>query len=344
MIDICMYGCRSCNFACAYCMGPEKTKSEKFILDEKNLYNSIVEYKKVRKSEGFAIWGGEPLLHFSELQETVRFLRSNFCNEKIMISTNGFLLQKSEIRDYICKQQLKLQLSVDGIAQDIRSDFNPMKNEKVSEFLALLAKRNLLTINCVMHNKNCSIMQNINYFTNWMKKYKCLDSSLNVRFTPFNESALTPDFNFSGESLKCFLHEFELLYIRSLLGNKNDIISKHFSKYPLKVVKKSNFERIDWVDLNQCSRFFSGKTKISKHIDTKGNFISCNLIDSSISPRGKTNIIIPEYCNNCEFKSMRGCMPCPNSDFAEKCEWKKAWMMFQERMLLLQKYIKRIEK
>ncbi|WP_340138457.1 radical SAM protein [Treponema zioleckii] len=344
MINICMYGCRSCNFSCAYCMGPEKNnKNEKFILDKEQLRRAISYYREncVKKSKGFAIWGGEPLLHFAELVETISFLNDNFPKERIMVSTNGFLLKTPKIRHFIQEKRLKLQLSVDGVAQKIRSEFNPLENEIVSSFLAKLAKSGLLTINCVMHQQNYSVNKNIDYFTKWMKTYDCLESNLNIRFTPFNESDLTPAFNLTGEHLYTFLNEFEALYIKALLGKSTDLVYKHFSIYPLKTVKKSNFEKIDWSDFNQCSKFYTNKSNISKHIDTKGKFISCNLIDSGTEPRGKTLKKIPEYCNGCEFYSMRGCFPCPSADFTEKCEWKKAWMQFQQRMLLLNKLLRK---
>ena len=344
MIDICMYGCRSCNFSCAYCMGPDKnSKKEKFILEKNKLYKAIKSYKEKcpKKNKGFVIWGGEPLFHFAELVETIDFLNNMFPNEKIMISTNGLLLQNQEIRRFIKEKKIKLQLSVDGVAQQLRSNFNPLENNIVTSFLVELVKIDLLSINCVMHNQNYSVNKNIDYFTNWMKKNDCLDSKLNIRLTPINESNLTSEFNFSGEHLHTFINEFESLYIKALLGKSTDLIYRHFIKYPLKTVKKSNFEKIDWSDFNQCSKFYSNKQFFSKHIDTKGKFISCNLIDSGIDPRGTITKKIPAYCTGCEFYSMRGCFPCPSADFTEKCEWKKAWMQFQQRMLLLNRLLKK---
>lgn len=342
MIDICMYGCRGCNFACKYCMGPEKVDSdEEFVLDGQRLYESITFYRNRAKknSAGFVIWGGEPLLHFRELSQTVSFLNDRFPNEQIMVSTNGFLLKSEKIRKFIEEKNIKIQLSVDGVAQKIRSNFNPLEDETVSSFLAGLANKNLLTINCTMHDKNYSVNANIDYFAEWMKDSECLESKLNIRLTPFNESSLTPEFNFSEKKLSIFINEFEQLYIKSLFGKANGLILRHFAKYPLKAVKKSNFQKVGWAEFNPCSKFYSGQTDFSKHIDTKGNFVSCNLVDSGIPPRGKSVKEIPEYCESCKYRSMRGCWPCPAGDFAEKCEWKFAWMQFQERMLLLSKIL-----
>ena len=119
------------------------------------------------------------------------------------------------------------------------------------------------------------------------------------------------------------------------MGDKRIIELKHFVRFPLKIVRKSNFQKCDWAHSNMCAKYSSGITDKSRHIDTKGNFVSCNLIDSGVLPRGKAQKDIPSYCENCEFSETRGCYPCPAGDFTKKCEWKKAWMQFQKRMLLL---------
>lgn len=336
MINICMFGCRTCNLQCKYCMGPEKTNNEKFILDENRLKSAIdLLIQNESKLSRFFIWGGEPLSHFNELRKTIAFLETNFPERTIFLSTNGILLKEQKIRNYILTNKIGIQLSVDGIAQNYRSDFNPLENNIIAEFLVELSKQNLLSINCVMHNHNYSVLKNIQYFTGWMKKNNCLDTNLNIRFTPINESNLTPDFNFSGRRLSIFIHEYEILYLHALFGNKKDKIYKHFIKYPLKIIKASNLQKCNWENVNHCTKFNYGIKKISKHIDTKGNFITCNLIDSGTIPRGNKKKQMPDYCNKCKYKMTRGCWPCPAGDFTEKCEFKKQWMQFQERMILL---------
>lgn len=336
-----MFGCRTCNLQCKYCMGPEKTNNEKFILDENRLKSAIdLLIQKESILSRFFIWGGEPLIHFEELKSTVDFLRNNYPERKIAFSTNGVLLSNKKIQNFIISKKLRVQLSVDGLAQSYRSNFNPLEDNSTSVFLVELTKENLLSINCVMHKYNYSIKKNIQYFTNWMKKYDCLDSNLNIRFTPINESNLTPDYNLSGKRLKSFIHEYEILYLHALLGKKNDSIYKHFIRFPLKIIKESNLKKCKWEYTNHCTKFATGIISISKHIDTKGNFISCNLIDSGIKPRGKEKKLIPEYCYKCKYKMTRGCWPCPAADFTEKCEFKKTWMQFQERMILLKKLIR----
>ncbi len=333
-----MFGCRTCNLNCKYCMGPEQHKNEQFTINEEKLKKSIsLLIQKENKKTNFFIWGGEPLTHFNEFKTTVEFLKKNYPERNIAFSTNGILLSDKNIQDYIINNKLRIQLSCDGVEQQFRSDFNPIEANSTSFFLVELAKENLLSINCVIHKYNYSIKKNIKYFTNWMEKNNCLDSNLNIRFTPINESNLTPDFNLSGKRLQSFIHEYELLYLHALLGKKNDPIYKHFIKFPLKIIKDTNLKKCTWEYTNHCTKFATGITSISKHIDTKGNFISCNLIDSGIKPRGKEQKNIPEYCNKCKYKMTRGCWPCPAADFPEKCEFKKAWMQFQERMILLKK-------
>ena len=114
---------------CKYCMGPEKTNNEKFILDENRLKSAIdLLIQNESKLSRFFIWGGEPLSHFNELRKTIAFLETNFPERTIFLSTNGILLKEQKIRNYILTNKIGIQLSVDGIAQNYRSDFNPLEN------------------------------------------------------------------------------------------------------------------------------------------------------------------------------------------------------------------------
>lgn len=338
VIDICMYGCRDCNFSCKYCMGPKKI-TEDFILNEKTLLEAINSITLPDDKIKFIVWGGEPLLHFDNLKKTILFLKSNFKKALISFSTNGYFLGHKHIQDFILNSNIIVQLSCDGIAQTFRSSFNPLEDDFISHFLAKLSHKNLLSINCIMHNQNPSINNNIKYFIEWMNKYNCLDSELSIRFTPINESDETPEFNFSGDNLNTFIHEYELLFIQLLFDSGNLSILHHFSAN-LKLINEKNLKICDFSHSSGCTMFATNLIKKSNHIDTKGIFISCNLIDSGIKPRGKIKKEQPSYCNDCKFKNCKGCFPCPASDYPQKCEFKKAWLNMTERILFIKNNIK----
>ena len=201
-------------------MGPNERKDDRFLLNKEKLLcsiNSIIQ-NRPNSPLNFFVWGGEPLLHFSPLKQTISFLQASFPKSKISVSTNGFLLQEKSIQDFVLQSGISVQLSCDGVAQKIRSNYNPLENYVVSVFLAELAQNNRLVINCVMHRQNYSVNKNIDYFVSWMKRYSCIETNLDIRFTPFTESDITPEFNFSGDELHTFLHEYEMLYIYALLG------------------------------------------------------------------------------------------------------------------------------
>ena len=324
VIDICMYGCRGCNFSCKYCMGPEKT-TEEFELDEKAILDSITKISNHKDNIKFIIWGGEPLLHFQELKKTFFFLKKNFENAIISFSTNGYLLADRIIQDFIIDNNIFVQLSCDGVAQYYRSSFDPLNNNQISLFLAELSHKNLLSINCIMHKKNSSINENIKYFVKWMKKYNCLKDELSIRFTPINESKFTEEFNFSGDDLSLFIHEYEMLFIQLIYDIGNTLILHHFSQN-LRLVNENNLRRCDSEHANGCTMFKMKVINYSNHIDTKGKFVSCNLIDSGIDPRGELIIKQPDYCLGCKFNGCKGCFPCPAADYPQKCEFKKSWL------------------
>ena len=337
-MDISLYGCRSCNFTCKYCFGPDKSKDEPFVLDKIAVLETLSRIGK-KAGESFVIWGGEPLLHWEPFKETVEFLQEQFPEKKINFSTNGFLLQKEEVRKYIDDHKLRVQLSCDGVGQWVRSKYDPLSDDVVSEFLKNLALDDRLYINCVVHNQNPSVTDNINNFLNWMKNWDLMDSNLDIRFTPFYESDLTPEWNFTGENLHKFIHEYETLFIRQLTGDRNDKVLKHFRKDIMHRVNGWKLKKVKTEESNLCMKFFCGINDESPHIDTKGKFVSCNLIDSGIDPRGKQKKVQPEYCKGCEFEGAQGCQPCPSTDFADHCEFKKEWMRFNKRMSELKRKI-----
>ena len=132
-----MFGCRTCNLQCKYCMGPEKTNNEKFILDENRLKSAIdLLIQKESILSRFFIWGGEPLIHFEELKSTVDFLRNNYPERKIAFSTNGVLLSNKKIQNFIISKKLRVQLSVDGLARSYRSNFNPLEDNSEWKYIS----------------------------------------------------------------------------------------------------------------------------------------------------------------------------------------------------------------
>lgn len=86
---------KQCNFRCQYCM--PNTPFDAFDKDEYIPLDNILEFLKVTIDNGIKkirITGGEPLLR-KDLPDFIAALRSYSKEVQIVLTTNGFLLQKS---------------------------------------------------------------------------------------------------------------------------------------------------------------------------------------------------------------------------------------------------------
>lgn len=114
---------QSCNLRCAYCVYSEqvnpnqRTHSRKFMTIE--TARSAIDFfrKNSIDSEELSIgfYGGEPLLAFSLIKDTVKYAEEQFCgrNLSFAITTNATLLT-DEIIDFLVAHDFKITFSLDG--------------------------------------------------------------------------------------------------------------------------------------------------------------------------------------------------------------------------------------
>lgn len=120
----------ACNFRCTYC--PQK-KERKFIDSELIRKTADFIYPFLSDAPVFGFYGGEPLLCFDKIRDTVSYIEhKNQSQKKIRfsITTNGSLLNK-KILEFLHLNRFSVILSFDGYANDIsrkRGDFERMVN------------------------------------------------------------------------------------------------------------------------------------------------------------------------------------------------------------------------
>lgn len=107
-----------CNYRCNYC--PQK-KEKKYIDSElaKKASDFVYPFLADRSTIGF--YGGEPLLCFDQIKDTVRYLeRKNSGKKKIgfSITTNGSLLDKKK-NEFLHLNRFSVILSFDGRAHNV---------------------------------------------------------------------------------------------------------------------------------------------------------------------------------------------------------------------------------
>ena len=107
-----------CNFDCKYC---PQTKEKKFI-DLETIKKAVdFFFPALIKGSSIGFYGGEPLLCFDTIKESVSYIeKKNFLEKEVSLSitTNGSLLNK-EILEFLNRHRFSVKLSFDGLAHNI---------------------------------------------------------------------------------------------------------------------------------------------------------------------------------------------------------------------------------
>jgi len=129
---------RSCNFNCAYCNTSGKySKSKTFQMNmNKETCIKAADFfcKRALDSETpfITFYGGEPLLRFELIRETVKYVKKNYHNKKFgyNLTTNAVLFNK-EILDFFIENDFYVMVSLDGPGK-INDRYRRFKNGKAT--------------------------------------------------------------------------------------------------------------------------------------------------------------------------------------------------------------------
>lgn len=110
-----------CNLRCKYCV-----YSGSFV-NRRQHRNKFMDYNTAKKSVDFyfkhsylvenkeiSFYGGEPLLNIKVLIKSIDYIRKIDKNAYIAVDTNGVLLKNGKLIDYFVKNNIHLQISLDG--------------------------------------------------------------------------------------------------------------------------------------------------------------------------------------------------------------------------------------
>jgi uncharacterized protein len=120
--SISLFTAQSCNLRCKYCYGEGGTygsnfKFMEFKVAKKGIDLLIHLLPEDKEDIGINFFGGEPLLNFSLIQETVEYAKE-ICSQKgiklhLSLTTNGTILS-NEIAKFLFKNRFRVLLSIDG--------------------------------------------------------------------------------------------------------------------------------------------------------------------------------------------------------------------------------------
>ena len=294
MINLIMSGLRSCNGKCPYCACGKivHNNDSEFVYD----WDKVRSELKNKDCSEIMIWGADPIVSWNSFRKTVDFVESLGKNTQIYASTNGSTLTDNVI-DYLNKHNIKVQLSHDGVAEHYKLDFDPLDRYDI-------LKLNDVVINCVIHNNNCDIMKNVEYFS---KKVP----SIKVAFS-LPQISKENDFTIHKENAD------------KLIGQCTALLLSDNPMYRLNVPTGDDYKSDYRKEMPTDGCLMS--EGISNHIDTLGNWCQCNLVDS-LNP--KLEFRRNEICNKCKYRYSTLCGVCGLLEPPEEC-----YFMFKLNELL----------
>lgn len=151
----------SCNLSCQHCYHPDHKNQGNLSLD--NWFKIISDYKKLISQTNYTplilICGGEPLLS-PYLFLILDFIKINFKNPKILILTNGTLINDTFIKKIFKYNNIEFQVSLDG-PNEFLHDFFRGKNSFLKSIagIELLIKNNFKVsiLSILSKQKECCI-------------------------------------------------------------------------------------------------------------------------------------------------------------------------------------------
>lgn len=167
-----------CNYECAYCVQSAFVKGAATTsTHDADAFMAKLEARlsldAVRQVE---VWGGEPLLYRRKLDVIVPRIRSRLPEAKILMITNGALLN-AEVVDWIAAHEISVAVSHDGPGQALRGP-DPFENPIVLEAVRRLQRErgDRFSINSVLTAEN----HDIDAIRGWMRERIAPDVTWNL--------------------------------------------------------------------------------------------------------------------------------------------------------------------
>lgn len=325
----------ACNMGCKYCQVSPTCKEHEVKWDDEAFLNRVRDYTKgIKKDETLSVdlWGGEPLMKLKDLQKVIDVIKSVVPNTSFMTSSNGLLLADKDVLDFLHRNNMKLQLSHDGLGQKDRSgNRDPLFDEPTASSIVQLVKDGILfLINCTTNRHNPSVIKNMEFWNKWRYGNHIEDCNLDIKLNRIQDTNDEFGFNYEDGSLLTYIQDFEMLAMDFKVSDKNDPRIRPFYGYISEQSGRYKYNNDGFY--GACHDFTLGLTDHTFVIDTLGKFSQCNLMDSS---HRVDNWMMerPSYCDTCRFYNMVECNRCGALKYrSDRCEFQKAWALCLERL------------
>ncbi len=187
----------ACNYDCAYCsqrLNHDKNPGKQDVDQWIKILNSINDQFQVKQQ--IELWGGEPLIYWKLIRQLLPAIRSIWPHVTIFMTTNGSLLTRSIVDDFI-KFGICIQISHDGPAQTIiRNKDDILEDPIVKDAIQYILDNSVsITFHPVISKYNCDLRMLYSWFYNRYPDIevvpegvvKCYKYNINEINQPFND-------------------------------------------------------------------------------------------------------------------------------------------------------------
>lgn len=155
----------SCNYSCSYCLqSSEIDKAAKTKIDDAMSFIENLDSWLDGTPSRIEFWGGEPLLYLKKLNILVPALRNRFPDARLVIISNGSLLN-DEVVDFLIDYDINFAISHDGPGQAARGP-DPLFDPTVSSAIKRLLdeRKEKFSFNFMVGGHNKSLKSIVTFF------------------------------------------------------------------------------------------------------------------------------------------------------------------------------------
>lgn len=329
-----------CNLRCSYCVFSGNYKSQRMHGNEMADYSEIkmaidlyfkyiTDYKEynVNRVPTVAFYGGEPLLNFSVIKESIIYIRNNYniWNTFITLTTNGTLLNE-EMIDFFVSNDVWLVFSLDGGKSEHDRNRKTAKGfgsfEKVYHNICNYQKKKggVVFINSVYDYKT-NLSKVIDFFEDNPMLINLSASMINPFNTNYFEKFDNKDITKFYKNVEKIKNEFLTgIKSQSLSSSRGNVINLLIGKPALSVT----FRKI--LGMHTCELFSSTGSCVPGEkifVDINGNIRTCEKVASNMiigNIKSGLNIeLITKYINNYNREVVNICKNCKYRSLCSLC-------------------------
>lgn len=166
-----------CNFRCKYCVfsghyAYQRThkKTDMTWKTAKAAIDWFLRSSKKTEERAITFYGGEPLLKFDMIKKVIEYVKKKKLDVHYSFTTNGYLLGSRKIADFLAKNDIAIQISLDG-PKDIHDKFRVTAGDKPTHDVIIKNLKKLHELHPEYYSKRVGCIVTLAYNSDFPKIY-----------------------------------------------------------------------------------------------------------------------------------------------------------------------------